>query len=133
MKIAAAVAADSLQLVGLGRAPRIALGTVVDDVLTDSTVLDVHWDELHGDHECHHDGQDDKAGHAHASHGSHHARIVTFLRENEVDAVLAAHAGPPMVNTIMKMGLAFLAGQGDADELFVPAAKAVAEGAVAEA
>ena len=123
MKIAAAIASDSTQLVGLGRAPRVALATVEGDDITDMTIVDVQWDVLHGQQECNHD--DPNHEHGAGGHGSHHARIVTFLRENAVDTVLAAHAGPPMVNTIQKMGLAFLTADGDVQDVLIAAAKVV--------
>ena len=123
MKIAAAIASDSTQLVGLGRAPRVALATVEGDDITGMTIVDVQWDALHGQQECNHD--DPNHEHGAGGHGSHHARIVTFLRENDVDAVLAAHAGPPMVNTIQKMGLAFLTADGDVQDVLIAAAKVV--------
>lgn len=138
MIIAAAIAADSTQLVGLGRAPRVAVATVEGDEVVDMTILDVQWDVLHGDgcghdhapHEHGHAPDQPAAGHGHGHTGGgwHHARIVTFLREHRADAVLAAHAGPPMVHTIQKMGLAFLAAQGDAQDVLVAAAGVVAGG-----
>lgn len=138
MIIVAAIAADSTQLVGLGRAPRVAVATVEGDEVVDMTILDVQWDVLHGDgcghdHDTHDHGHtaDETAvkhAHGHAGGGSHHARIVTFLREHHADAVLAAHAGPPMVHTIQKMGLVFLAAQGDAQDVLVAAAGVVARG-----
>lgn len=112
MRFAATIAADSTQLVGLGRAPRVALLDVTDGTVTAQQLVDTHWDVLH-----------DQAG-----EGSHHARIVTFLRDNAVEGVMAAHAGPPMVNTISKMGLPFLTGQGDAVELAPEAFQAVNRG-----
>lgn len=122
MKLAAAVAADSLSLVGLGRAPRVALIDVVDGAVAGHEMLDVQWDVLHGDHH-HHDG-----GRLAPGEGSHHARIVTFLREHAVEGVMASHAGPPMVNTLARLGLPFLTGEGDALELAVEAAGVAAQG-----
>lgn len=130
MRLAAAIAAESTDLVGLGRAPRVALLDVEDGVVTGQEVVETQWDVLHGDHGHGDHGHGDH-GHGHHNHpgeGAHHARIVTFLRGNKVEAVMAAHAGPPMVNTLSKMGLPFLTGQGDAAQLAVEAARIVSEG-----
>jgi predicted Fe-Mo cluster-binding NifX family protein len=37
--------------------------------------------------------------------GSHHARVVTFLRDHHVEAVVANHMGDGMVRTLDTMGL----------------------------
>lgn len=125
MRLAAAIAAESTDLVGLGRAPRVALLDVEDGVVTGQEVVETQWDVLHGDHGH---GDHEHGHHNHPGEGAHHARIVTFLRGNKVEAVMAAHAGPPMVNTLSKMGLPFLTGQGDAAQLAVEAARIVSEG-----
>ncbi len=125
MRLAAAVAAESTDLVGLGRAPRVALLDVEDGVVTGQEVVETQWDVLHGDHGH---GDHEHGHHNHPGEGAHHARIVTFLRDNKVEAVMAAHAGPPMVNTLSKMGLPFLTGQGDAAQLAAEAARIVSEG-----
>lgn len=102
MIIALTLAATQDTLVGLGRAPRVALATVDAEqgpTITDWQVDEVRWDLAHDE----------------GTEGSHHARIVRFLREHQVDAVLAAHAGPGMVNTLNKMGVPLLpATQSDA-------------------
>ena len=130
MRLAAAVAAESTDLVGLGRAPRVALLDVEDGVVTGQEVVETQWDVLHGHHGHgdHGHGDHEHGHHNHPGEGAHHARIVTFLRGNKVEAVMAAHAGPPMVNTLSKMGLPFLTGQGDAAQLAVEAARIVSEG-----
>lgn len=84
---------------GLGKATHLAVATVVDGVVTDWTVHDVGWDVLHDVGE----------------HGAHHARIVRFMREHGVNHVVAAHIGPPMQNTLTKLGLSLtLEASGDA-------------------
>ncbi|HIW28740.1 MAG TPA: hypothetical protein H9987_01840 [Candidatus Luteococcus avicola] len=131
MRLAAAIAAESTDLVGLGRAPRVALLDVEDGVVTGQEIVETQWDVLHGDHGNAHGHEHAACEHGHHNHpgeGAHHARIVTFLRDNKVEAVMAAHAGPPMVNTLSKMGLPFLTGQGDAAQLAVEAARIVSEG-----
>lgn len=73
-----------------GRAPLIALVTVTDGQVSDWAEHAVGWDELHDT----------------GTEGSHHARVVRFLRENGVQAVAAQHMGPPMQNTLAKLGIA---------------------------
>lgn len=84
---------------GLGKATHLAVATVVDDVVTDWQLHDVGWDVLHDVGE----------------HGAHHARIVRFMREHNVSHVVAPHIGPPMQNTLSKLGVSFtLEARGDA-------------------
>lgn len=93
---------------GLGRARELAVASVdADEKLSAWRVETVGWDVLHDQ----------------GSHGSHHGRIVTFMRENRVSVVVAGHAGPPMVNTLLKLGiLPFLGVGGDAQAAAVHAA-----------
>lgn len=74
---------------GWGKARRVALATVADGAVTDWREVDVGWDVAHDM----------------GSEGSHHARIVRFLREDAVDVVVAGHMGPPMQNTLTKLGV----------------------------
>lgn len=92
---------------GFGRARALAVATVEDGAVTDWQEFDVRWDVAH-----------DQGG-----EGSHHARIVTFLREHRVDTVVTGHMGPPMQNTLAKLGLRVVLGAtGDAREAAVAAA-----------
>lgn len=75
-----------------GKAPRMAVAKVCADGLADWNVIDVNWDVLHDQSE----------------HGEHHARIVKFMRDNEVERVLFSHMGAPMLNTLNKLGLALI-------------------------
>lgn len=72
-----------------GRAPRMAIATIVGDRIADWQVHEVGWDVLHDE----------------GTHGSHHARIVRFMREHAVGRVVFSHMGPPMINTLSKLGL----------------------------
>ncbi|MGO1637262.1 NifB/NifX family molybdenum-iron cluster-binding protein, partial [Ancrocorticia populi] len=72
-----------------GKAPRVAITDIEDGVVQSWDEHEVGWDVLHDE----------------GAHGSHHARIVKFLRENNVDAVIINHCGAPMLNTMQKMGL----------------------------
>ncbi|HWS58890.1 MAG TPA: NifB/NifX family molybdenum-iron cluster-binding protein [Actinotalea sp.] len=83
-----------------GRAPRVALVSVADGRVVGWTEHAVGWDVLHDE----------------GAEGSHHARVVRFLRENGVGAVAASHMGAPMVRTIGKLGLRLLLdAHGDAE------------------
>ncbi|CEI23354.1 Hypothetical protein PFCIRM512_07145 [Propionibacterium freudenreichii] len=77
-----------------GRAPEMAIATVEDGAITDWRTEQVGWDVLHDQSE----------------HGQHHARIVGFMRDNSVTVAAAGHMGPPMVNTLGKLGLAVVVG-----------------------
>jgi predicted Fe-Mo cluster-binding NifX family protein len=83
------VTADGQVAPGWGRAPVVALATVTDGQVTDWRVVEVGWD----------------VSHETGTEGSHHARVVRFLRENDVTAVRAQHMGEPMQNTLRKLGV----------------------------
>ena len=84
---------------GWGKAPYIAVCRVEDGIVSDWNLHFVDWGTSH-----------DAGG-----HGSHHARIVTFLREHEVTDAMAGHMGEPMQNTLAKLGLRVTLGaEGDA-------------------
>lgn len=72
-----------------GKAPQVAVVVVEDGAITDWTEYSVGWDVLHDEGE----------------HGTHHARIVRFMHEHEVTDAVAAHMGPPMQNTLGKLGV----------------------------
>lgn len=75
---------------GFGKAYRVALGTFDGNAITDWNEVVVDW----------------RTSHDQGTHGSHHARIVKFLLDNEVTHVLTGHMGESMQNTIAKMHLA---------------------------
>lgn len=84
---------------GWGRARRLALATVHDGGIADWRELDVDWGSAHD------------AG----TEGSHHARVVRFLREHDVALVVAHHMGAPMQHTLAKLGVRVALGaHGDA-------------------
>lgn len=74
---------------GLGRAERVAVAAVADAEIADWHEHAVGWDTAHDE----------------GTEGAHHARIVTFLRENTVDVVVTRGAGPGMQRTLDKMGV----------------------------
>ena len=75
-----------------GKAESVAIVDVTDGAITDWTVYNVGWDVLHDE----------------GTEGSHHARIVRFVREHEVTHVVTAGMGAPMQNTLGKMGIVIL-------------------------
>jgi predicted Fe-Mo cluster-binding NifX family protein len=83
-----------------GKAPRVAIATVRDGGLVAWEEHDVRWDLAHGQ----------------GPHGSHHARVVRFLREHGVGAVAADHMGEPMVHTLGKLGVVVVLGAADDGE-----------------
>ena len=82
-----------------GRADRLALAETEDGHIVGWREVDVMWSVLHDQ----------------ATEGSHHARVVRFLRENGVEVVVAGHMGDGMAHTLGKMGLrVHLGASGDA-------------------
>jgi predicted Fe-Mo cluster-binding NifX family protein len=82
-----------------GRADRVAITEATRDGIGVWQEYDVGWNALHD------------AG----TEGSHHARVARFLQEHHVEAVVANHMGPPMVNMLVRMGLkVWLGARGDA-------------------
>lgn len=75
---------------GFGRASRVAVADVAGGEVGSWAEYDVGWDRLH-----------DEGG-----EGAHHARIVRFVREHEVTAVVTRHMGPGMQHTLAKMRVA---------------------------
>ncbi len=92
---------------GLGRASHVALAAVEDGQVMSWDEVDVGWDRLHDE----------------GTEGSHHARIVTFLREHQVDVVVAKGIGEGMQRVLGNMGIRMALGlQGDARQAVTRAA-----------
>lgn len=70
-----------------GKAARVAIAEVQHGKIESWSEIEVGWDKLHD------------AG----TQGSHHARIVTFLKEQKVDAIVANHMGDGMVRMLETM------------------------------
>jgi predicted Fe-Mo cluster-binding NifX family protein len=82
-----------------GRADWIAVADVVGGEIVSWKEFEVSWSRLHDE----------------GTPGSHHARVVTFLREHQVEAVVANHMGDGMIRMLETMGLpAHLGAAGDA-------------------
>lgn len=85
---------------GLGRAARVAVGTVSEGSVTSWEEIDVGWDGLHDS----------------GTEASHHARIVRFLREREIGAVVAGGMGEGMRRVLSTMGISLVIAGGAARE-----------------
>ena len=84
-----------------GRADWVAVADVDGGEIVSWQEVEVSWSRLHDE----------------GAPGSHHARVVTFLREHQVEAVVASHIGPGMQRMLDTMGLpVHLGASGDARE-----------------
>mgnify|MGYP000898438339 CR=1 FL=1 len=100
------VTADGATDPRFGRAHWVAVADVVDGGIAAWAVHEVSWDDLHD------------AG----THGAHHARIMRFLLDNKVEAVVATEMGPGMVKMLDSAKLPVLVGShGDAKESILAA------------
>lgn len=92
---------------GLGRASHVALAAVGGGEITSWEEHEVAWDRLHDE----------------GSEGSHHARIVRFLRDHDVEVVVAKGIGEGMQRVLGTMGIRPVVGaQGDARDAVLHAA-----------
>jgi predicted Fe-Mo cluster-binding NifX family protein len=99
MIVATPVTEDGLSAAAWGKAHWIGVADVADGVVRTWQVHEVGWDESHDV----------------GTHGSHHARIVRFLKEQGITAVVVDHMGPGMVQVMETMGIPLLpASAGDA-------------------
>lgn len=95
-----------------GRAPTVAVASVAAGSLDSWTVVEVGWDALHDE----------------GSHGSHHARVVTFLRDHGVQVVAVNHVGDGMRRMLPTMGITLVEGvHGPARDAVVAVAGQLAE------
>lgn len=99
MIVCAPVTSDGLIDPSWGRADQVAVAEVVDGEIANWQQVEVSWSRLHDE----------------GTPGSHHARIVKFLREHQVEAVVANHIGDGMRRMLDTMGLpVHLGATGDA-------------------
>ena len=89
MNVCITVTSDGHVGGGWGRAERVAVASVANGTIASWEEFDVGWGRLH----------DSEA------EGMHHARIVRFLQEHRIQAVIAGHMGPGMQQTLAKMGI----------------------------
>jgi predicted Fe-Mo cluster-binding NifX family protein len=93
---------------GWGRAHSVGLAQVAGGEITSWSEYEVGWEVAHDE----------------GTHGSHHARIVRFLREHDVAAVVTGHMGPPMERMLTTMGIATILGVGGPARAMVEAVAA---------
>jgi predicted Fe-Mo cluster-binding NifX family protein len=74
---------------GLGRAQTVAVADVRDGAVSSWTEVAVGWSDLHGI----------------GPEGTHHARIVRFVREHAVECVVTSGLGEGMRTTMGKLGV----------------------------
>jgi predicted Fe-Mo cluster-binding NifX family protein len=99
MIVCAPVMGDGMVDPRWGRADRVAVADLVDGKIVSWQEIEVSWSRLHDE----------------GTPGSHHARVVTFLREHHVEAVVASHIGDGMVRLMAAMGMpVYLGATGDA-------------------
>lgn len=72
-----------------GRADTIAVAEVIDGKIMSWQEIEVSWSTLHDE----------------GTHGSHHARVVKFLRDHHIEAIVANHMGEGMTRMLDTMGL----------------------------
>lgn len=107
MIVCVPVAADGRMDPRWGRAHRVAVVEVRDGSVADWQEHVVAWDDLKDS----------------GTEGFHHARIARFLREHQVEAVVADHMGQDMHHMLQKMGLqVHLGAAGDARAAAIAAA-----------
>lgn len=82
-----------------GRAERVAVADIDEGVIVGWQEFDVGWDRLH-------DAD---------TEGAHHARVARFLRDHQVDAVVAQKMGADMARMLGKLDVVIrLGATGDA-------------------
>jgi len=72
-----------------GKADWVALADVADGEIVSWQEVEVSWSRLHDE----------------GTPGSHHARVVTFLRDHHVEAVVVNHMGDGMVRMLDTMSM----------------------------
>jgi predicted Fe-Mo cluster-binding NifX family protein len=109
MNIATPVTATGHSAAAWGKAHWIGVATVGGGAVTAWQVHEVAWDVSHDE----------------GTHGSHHARIVRFLKEHDIAAVVVDHMGPGMVQVMQTMQIPVLpASPGDAQASILAAVTA---------
>jgi len=96
MRVCVPVTADGKVDPRWGRASRVAVADVADGGIRDWQEFAVDWDVLHDQ----------------GTEGAHHARIARFLRDNQVQAIAAAHPGPGKQRMLSAMAIRVVTGMG---------------------
>lgn len=110
MIVATPVTVDGRTAHAWGKAHWVGVAEVTGPRVTSWTIHEVGWDELHD------------AG----THGSHHARVVRFLKDQGVQAIVVDHVGAGMVRLLDRMEIPILPSTpGDARESILAAVAAM--------
>ncbi len=75
-----------------GRSPQMGIAEVEDGDIVSWELHEVRWDIAHDE----------------GPEGSHHARMVRFMREQAVTHLVIGNMGAPMQNVVTKMGIALI-------------------------
>lgn len=94
MIIAAPIDRDGQVGHSWGKARTVAVASVVAGQLGEWAEFEVGWDRLHDE----------------GTHGSHHARVVSFLRAHKVEVVAVDHVGDGMRRMLATMRIALVEG-----------------------
>lgn len=89
MIVCAPVTREGMIAPGWGRADWVAVADVADGEIITWQEIEVSWNRLHDE----------------GTSGSHHARVVSFLRDQQVEAVVVNHMGDGMVRMLDTMSL----------------------------
>ena len=109
MKIATPVDVEGQSSHSWGRAHWVAVAEVTDGVIASWQVHEVSWDDLHDT----------------GTSGSHHARVVTFLKDQGIQAIVVDHVGDGMRQMLATMSIPLLpTTPGDAKASVVAAVQA---------
>ncbi|MEN0071142.1 MAG: dinitrogenase iron-molybdenum cofactor [Propionicimonas sp.] len=109
MIVATPVTVDGRSAGAWGRAHWVAVAQVSGPRIISWNIHEVGWDELHDS----------------GTHGSHHARVVKFLKTESIEAVVVDHVGAGMARMLDTMGIPTLpATPGDARASVLAAAGA---------
>ncbi len=89
MIVCTPVTSDGMIAPGWGRADWVAVADVVDGEIITWQEIEVSWNRLHDE----------------GTSGQHHARVVSFLRDQQVETVVVNHMGDGMVQILGTMSL----------------------------
>ncbi|MCL5101992.1 MAG: hypothetical protein M1544_01380 [Candidatus Marsarchaeota archaeon] len=101
-KIIMATIDDEGSLTGVGRAPKVAIIKESNGKVESIEEIDVKWGESH----------------EREQEGLHHASIAKFIKEHNVNEVVAAGAGPNMQGMLGRLKVVLRFGSGNYKQLF---------------
>lgn len=112
MIVATPVTPDGNSAHAWGKAHWIGVAEVTDGAITAWEIHEVGWDVLHDE----------------GTEGSHHARVVRFLQDQGIAAVVVDHVGAGMFRMLTTMGIPILqASLGDAQTSILAALRRAEE------